>query len=586
MARPALTLLLWCFAGAPAAALLELQKCYSDPREQIGGPNDLDAPPLCHGAPWPQAPDAGFDAAEHVAIRVSGAKGVGVYAVNDIPANTCIGVYVGTNVTDDEWDELSATATRYSMHVDDGSVIIPSWLVDSISSDEDEVSVPIDAPLHWTARMNHAAGAHENVQLRNEWVYRPPSSPAAEAKCGADEESCAADTGTAPCAPGEARRERVASFYTKRDIKAGEELAFDYSFNYWIGHPNVRMLRDSGSDLRVYGALAEELVVAGHWAEVHSEHEYAWQFFRCAVAVPDVPLADVASCSLMRKMIMKEFLPSPLHDRAVALVDPGGHLALCLEENTVDEKASERELADDGAAHHKRMHAEADGYDEDIRAEIVRRMHFDECLMAHLDCDEVAPHYFSLAIKYWQNASATPELRETESHGDISSATEESRLERAYAAEAEGAIDTANLLFQQLEATNGPEAHLAQCASLRRLFLSGIYFDHAANELLEAFEREGIYKICKDRAHERFESKTRKVMTLDACAASQSNCTQALRLARGMIWMSTTAPPECSRWHEAGDAHAAEGQAGEAQPSLLSRLRERFRRRRGTTHTE
>ena len=43
MARPALTLLLWCFAGAPAAALLELQKCYSDPREQIGGPNDLDA---------------------------------------------------------------------------------------------------------------------------------------------------------------------------------------------------------------------------------------------------------------------------------------------------------------------------------------------------------------------------------------------------------------------------------------------------------------------------------------------------------------------------------------------------------------
>ena len=28
-------------------------------------------------------------------------------------------------------------------------------------SDEDDVSVPIDAPLHWTARMNHAAGAHE-----------------------------------------------------------------------------------------------------------------------------------------------------------------------------------------------------------------------------------------------------------------------------------------------------------------------------------------------------------------------------------------------------------------------------------------
>ena len=84
---------------------------------------------------------------------------------------------------------------------------------------------------------------------------------------------------------GEARARRVV--LRGRDIEAGEELAFDYSFNYWIGHPNVRMLRDSGSDLRVYGALTEELVVAGHWAEVHSEHEYAWQFFRCAVAVPD-----------------------------------------------------------------------------------------------------------------------------------------------------------------------------------------------------------------------------------------------------------------------------------------------------------
>ena len=445
---------------------------------------------------------------------------------------------------------------------------------------------PIDAPLHWTARMNHAAGAHENLQLKNEWVYRaPPSSLAGEAKCDAEDESCAAGIETsAPCAPDEARRVRVATFYAKRDIKAGEELAFDYSFNYWIGHPHVHTLRESGSDLRVYGASAEELVTAGHWAEVHSEHEYAWQFFRCAVAVPDVPLADIASCSLMRKMIMKEFLPSPLHDRAVALADPGGHLALCLDENVVDEKAGERERADDGAAHHKRMHADADRYDQDIRAEIVRRMHFDECLMAHLDCDEVAPHYFSLAVKYWQNASATPELRETESAGEIS-VTDESWLERAYAAEADGDIDSANLLYQRLESANGPEAHLAQCASLRLLLLSGIFFDHMANDMLEAFERDGIYRICKDKARERFESKAGKVTTLDECAASQSNCTQALRLARGMIWMAMTAPPECSRWHEPGDAQAAEDPTDEAKPSLLSRFRERFRRPRRRTHS-
>ena len=46
-----------------------------------------------------------------------------------------------------------------------------------------------------------------------------------------------------------------------------------------------------------------------------------------------------------------------------------------------------------------------------------------------------------------------------------------------------------------------------------------------------------------------------------------------------------TAPPECSRWHEPGDAQAAEDPTDEAKPSLLSRFRERFRRPRRRTHS-
>lgn len=101
-----------------------------------------------------------------------------------------------------------------------------AWRLDCSRGEEGEAEGAAIGWMHWTARVNHAHGEHENVRWQSQVVYRT------DRECGAvggGERRCAK-----VCAPNEGARSQATAFYAKRDIRAGEELAFDYGYLYWV----------------------------------------------------------------------------------------------------------------------------------------------------------------------------------------------------------------------------------------------------------------------------------------------------------------------------------------------------------------
>lgn len=124
-----------------------------------------------------------------VEVKVAPGKGRGLYAKRDLEAFTLIGRYRGVLLTPQEFDE-SETSGFYAMCLANGDVI---------DGEEEALS-------NFCRFINHSKGLRSNCQATDVWE-------SSEFLFGI---SC-----------------NAVSLETVRDVKAGEELLFDYGPEYW-----------------------------------------------------------------------------------------------------------------------------------------------------------------------------------------------------------------------------------------------------------------------------------------------------------------------------------------------------------------